>query len=176
MLRASFLITALSLTTAGAAFAQTGLDSAGQSPAAAPGVVNPAAAAPASGVAIGPNPDPYERLNRKSYAVFKYLDRKAIRPASVFYAHAVPKVARTGLHNAIQNVGEPVIFFNDVLQLHPKAAAPDASAGSRSTPPSAWRGWRDPATGSRLALPPERLRHDARPLWRSGRPLPASSR
>ncbi len=123
MLRASFLITALSLTTAGAAFAQTGLDSVRSAPAGAPGVVNPTAAAPASGVAIGPNPDPYENLNRKSYALFRYLDRKAIRPASVFYAHAVPHVVRRGLHNAIQNVGEPVIFFNDVLQLHPQAAA-----------------------------------------------------
>ena len=123
MLRASLLITALSLATAGAAVAQTGLDSIGRSPAGAPGVVNPTVAAPASGVAIGPNPDPYEKLNRKSYALFRFLDRKAIRPASVFYAHAVPHVVRTGLHNAIQNVGEPVIFFNDVLQLHPGAAA-----------------------------------------------------
>ncbi len=122
MLRASFLITAMSLTTASAAFAQTGLDAVGRSPAGAPGVVNSTATAPASGVAIGPNPDPYEKLNRKSYALFRYLDRKAIRPASVFYAHAVPHVVRRGLHNAIQNVGEPVIFFNDVLQLHPKAA------------------------------------------------------
>ena len=123
VLRASFLITALSLTTAGAAFAQTGLDSVRRTQTAAPGVVNQTATAPESGVAIGPNPDPYEGLNRKSYAVFRYLDRKAIRPASVFYAHAVPHVVRRGLHNAIQNVGEPVIFFNDVLQLHPQAAA-----------------------------------------------------
>ena len=123
MLRASLLITALSFVTAGTACAQTGLDGGGKPSPAAPGVVDQSAAAPASGVAIGPNPDPYERFNRKSYAVFRYLDRKAIRPASVFYAHAVPHVVRTGLHNAIQNVGEPVIFFNDVLQLHPTAAA-----------------------------------------------------
>ncbi len=122
VLRASFLITALSLFTAGGALAQPGLDSLGGSTAAAPGVVNPTAPAPVSGVAIGPNPDPYEALNRKSYALFRFLDRKAIRPASVFYAHAVPHVVRHGLHNAIQNVGEPVIFFNDVLQLHPVAA------------------------------------------------------
>ena len=121
MLRASLLITALSLATGTTALAQTGLDSVSGSRA-APTVVNPTAPAPPSGVAVGPNPDPYEGLNRKSYALFQYLDRHAIRPASVFYAHAVPKVARTGLHNAIQNVGEPVIFFNDLLQLHPKAA------------------------------------------------------
>ncbi len=124
VLRASLLITAMSLLTVGAAFAQTGLDAVGhRGTNAAPGVVNQTAAAPASGVAIGSNPDPYENLNRKSYALFRYLDRVAIRPASVFYAHALPHPVRTGLHNAIQNVGEPVIFFNDVLQLHPKAAA-----------------------------------------------------
>ena len=122
MLRASFLITALTLAGAGGASAQRGLDSMARSPAGSPGVVNSTEAAPVSGVAIGANPDPYEKLNRRSYALFRYLDRKAIRPASVFYAHAVPHVVRTGLHNAIQNVGEPVIFFNDVLQLHPAAA------------------------------------------------------
>ena len=125
VLRVSLLITAAALIGGSAAMAQTGLDAVGR-PATrgdAPTVVDPTVPAPASGVAIGPNPDPYEKLNRKSYALFRYLDRHAIRPAAVFYAHAVPKVARTGLHNAIQNVGEPVIFFNDVLQLHPTAAA-----------------------------------------------------
>ncbi|MGC1305390.1 MAG: VacJ family lipoprotein, partial [Caulobacteraceae bacterium] len=79
--------------------------------------------ADAGAAALGPNPDPYEHFNRKSYAVFRFLDRKAIRPASVFYAHALPSPLRKGLHNAIQNVNSPVVFFNDVVQLHPKAAA-----------------------------------------------------
>ena len=124
MLRLSLLITAAALASGSAATAQTGLGAMGGPAAgAAPTVVNPTVSAPASGVATGPNPDPYEKFNRKSYRLFVYLDRHAIRPASVFYAHAVPKVARTGLHNAIQNVGEPVIFFNDVVQLRPVAAA-----------------------------------------------------
>jgi 3-hydroxyisobutyrate dehydrogenase-like beta-hydroxyacid dehydrogenase/ABC-type transporter lipoprotein component MlaA len=125
VLRASLLITALSLATGTAAFAQTGLNTTSRTEPArsvGPAVANPTAPGPAGGAATGPNPDPYEGLNRKSYALFRYLDRHIIRPGAVFYSHAVPKVARTGLHNAIQNVGEPVIFFNDVLQLHPKAA------------------------------------------------------
>ena len=114
----------MSLAAGGAAFAQTGLDTVARSPApAAPAVVDQTAPAPASGVAISANPDPYEKLNRRSYKIFVFIDRKAIRPAAVFYAHAVPHVVRKGLHNAIQNVGEPVVFFNDVAQLHPKAAA-----------------------------------------------------
>jgi phospholipid-binding lipoprotein MlaA len=140
VLRASLLTTALVLATATAASAQTGP---------APGVVNPTATAPASGVDIRPNPDPYERLNRKSYALFVFLDRHFIRPGSVFYAHAVPHVARNGLHNAIQNVGEPVIFFNDVLQLHPKAAAQTLGRFAMNSTIGI-AGLTDPATGAGL--------------------------
>jgi phospholipid-binding lipoprotein MlaA len=123
VLRASLLTTLFALAAGSAASAQTGLNTVSRAQPAAPTVVNPTVPAPASGVETGPNPDPYEGLNRKSYALFRYLDRHIIRPGAVFYSHAVPHVARNGLHNAIQNVGEPVIFFNDVLQLHPKAAA-----------------------------------------------------
>ena len=131
MLRATLLASALSFLTVGAAFAQAGApDLQTQTPAAtspdkAPGAtaapVAPPAAAPDAG-GLGPNPDPYEHLNRKSYALFRYLDGHAIRPAAVFYAHAVPSPARKGFHNVLQNVNSPVVFFNDVLQLHPKAA------------------------------------------------------
>jgi len=111
VLRASLLATAISLLAGGAAIAQ-----------AAPANAQDQASVPAGAASTDPNQDPYEHLNRKSYAVFRYLDRVAIRPASVFYAHAVPSPARKGLHNAIRNVNSPVIFFNDVVQLHPKAA------------------------------------------------------
>jgi phospholipid-binding lipoprotein MlaA len=70
------------------------------------------------GTGSGADPDPWEKLNRKSYGLFVYLDSHAIRPAAVFYGHAVPHPIRQGLHNAIRNVNSPVIFFNDVLQLH----------------------------------------------------------
>lgn len=123
MLRATLLATTLSLLTAGAAFAQSPTpagDPAQSSSAAAP---PPAAApAPADASVLGPNPDPYEHFNRKSYGLFVWLDSHAIRPASVFYGHAVPSPLRGGFHNVIRNVNTPVIFFNDVLQLHPKAA------------------------------------------------------
>ena len=120
MLRTSLLVTVLSLAAGDVAFAQSDLNTVAPAQASAVGV---GASASASGAAISANPDPYENFNRKSYKVFEFLDRRAIRPASVFYAHALPHVVRKGLHNAIQNIGEPVIFFNDVAQLHPKAAA-----------------------------------------------------
>jgi phospholipid-binding lipoprotein MlaA len=115
VLRATLLATTLSLLTAGAAFAQA-------EPAQPSNAPPPAAAAPADTGALAPNADPYEHFNRKSYGLFVWLDSHAIRPASVFYGHAVPSPLRGGFHNVIRNVNTPVVFFNDVLQLHPKAA------------------------------------------------------
>jgi phospholipid-binding lipoprotein MlaA len=45
-----------------------------------------------------------------------------IRPVAVFYAHATPKPARTGVHNFLSNLGEPVTFANRVLQFRPEPA------------------------------------------------------
>ena len=149
MLRASLLVTALTVVSGGAALAQPGQAGVG-GVRPAPSVVDQTTPAPASGVAISANPDPYEKLNRRSYKVFVFIDSRAIRPASVFYAHAVPHVVRTGLHNAIQNVGEPVIFFNDVVQLHPRAAA--QSIGRLAVNSTiGLGGLTDPATG--LGIP-----------------------
>ncbi len=120
MLRATLLATTLSLLTAGAAFAQAPSQAGDPTqPSSAP---PPAAAVPANTGALAPNADPYEHLNRKSYGLFVWLDSHAIRPVSVFYGHAVPSPIRGGFHNVLRNVNTPVIFFNDVLQLHPKAA------------------------------------------------------
>jgi phospholipid-binding lipoprotein MlaA len=123
VLRATLLATTLSLLTAGAAFAQSPAADPAQAappPAAAPAPAT--APAPGDTGALAPNADPYEHFNRKSYGLFVWLDSHAIRPVSVFYGHAVPSPLRTGFHNVLRNVNTPVIFFNDVLQLHPKAA------------------------------------------------------
>jgi phospholipid-binding lipoprotein MlaA len=90
LVRTSVIAAALALT-AGSAFAQT-------------------PTAPA-------NPDPWERTNRKFYNFHQSIDRAALRPAALGYRKAVPSPLRTGLRNAISNVGEPVVFANDVLQL-----------------------------------------------------------
>jgi phospholipid-binding lipoprotein MlaA len=38
------------------------------------------------------------------------------------YRHAVPKPARDGVHNVLSNLGEPLVFLNDLLQLRPDRA------------------------------------------------------
>ena len=70
-----------------------------------------------------PNPDPYEGFNRKSYNLSQSVDRKALRPAAKAWERIVPKIFRAGLRNAYSNLGEPVVFFNDLMQLRPSDAS-----------------------------------------------------
>ncbi len=60
--------------------------------------------------------DPYEHTNRQIFDFDQKLDHAVARPVAVFYNHAVPSVARNGIHNALANLDSPVIFANDLLQ------------------------------------------------------------
>lgn len=82
----------------------------------APAAAGPTVADPSTAVTPGPNPDPWESLNRKTYAVFQSADRVAIRPAAIFYSRATPKPLQLGLRNAFRNLHEPIVFVNDVFQ------------------------------------------------------------
>jgi phospholipid-binding lipoprotein MlaA len=106
LVRTSIIAAALALGVAGSALAQS------PAPAAAP---DPAFATK--------NPDPWERTNRKLYNFHQGIDRAALRPAALGYKKAVPSPLRTGLRNAIRNLGEPVVFVNDILQAKPGRAA-----------------------------------------------------
>jgi len=68
--------------------------------------------------------DPFERVNRPLWD-FNYdiLDAYILRPATVGYMTVVPKPARKGLINVVDNLGEPASFLNSVLQAKPKKAA-----------------------------------------------------
>src|ERR1700733_15323298 len=60
--------------------------------------------------------DPYEHTNRSIFTFDEDVDHAVARPVAVFYNHAVPEVARDGVHNALTNLDSPVIFANDLLQ------------------------------------------------------------
>ncbi len=75
-----------------------------------------ATAVPASAQAPARNPDPYEHWNRKSYNLSQKIYDKAIRPGALLWKRYVPEGLREGLRNGLSNLGEPVVFFNDVLQ------------------------------------------------------------
>ena len=60
--------------------------------------------------------DPWERTNRRFFAINAVLDRRAFRPGAVFYKHATPRPIRTALRHAFANLGEPLVAANDLLQ------------------------------------------------------------
>jgi phospholipid-binding lipoprotein MlaA len=60
--------------------------------------------------------DPYEETNRSIFDLNTKFDHAIARPVAVFYNHAVPGIAREGIHNFLSNLDSPVIFANDLLQ------------------------------------------------------------
>jgi phospholipid-binding lipoprotein MlaA len=66
--------------------------------------------------------DPFENFNRRMFAAHQSADRKFLRPAAMGYRHIVPKPVRSGLRNVFSNLGEPLVFLNDILQLKPGRA------------------------------------------------------
>jgi len=60
--------------------------------------------------------DPLEPLNRQIYAFNDAADRTVVRPVAVFYESATPGFARTGVRNFFDNLNQPVIAANALLQ------------------------------------------------------------
>jgi phospholipid-binding lipoprotein MlaA len=67
--------------------------------------------------------DPLEPLNRKTFALNQFLDHALFRPATKAYIAVVPEDARKGIHHMLDNMKEPTLFFNHVLQGEFKRAA-----------------------------------------------------
>lgn len=66
--------------------------------------------------------DPWEGFNRRMFSVHKGLDRAVVGPVARGYKAVTPRPVRKGVGNFVDNLGEPVTFVNDVLQLKPKRA------------------------------------------------------
>ena len=93
--------------------------------------------------------DPFEGLNRRLFSLGRAIDRRLVRPIVGGYRRVAPAPVRTALHNVLQNLDEPLVFVNDVLQLHPATAGRTALRFvSNSTFGVA--GVFDPATGAGL--------------------------
>jgi phospholipid-binding lipoprotein MlaA len=82
--------------------------------------VAPAAASADQGHAKG---DPFEHLNRRIYAFDQVVDHYLIRPAAMGYQAIIPGPIRTVVRNVLNNLHEPIILANDLLQAHPRQAA-----------------------------------------------------
>lgn len=68
------------------------------------------------------NPDPFETINRISYAISQPIDALLIRPVAMLYQAVLPEPVRDGVRNALDNIFVPTVLANDVLQLRPRRA------------------------------------------------------
>lgn len=69
--------------------------------------------------------DPWEKFNRSMYAFNDTLDKNVARPVANAYTRAVPAQVRSGVHNMIGNLDQPVTMVNDTLQGKVKQAIKD---------------------------------------------------
>jgi phospholipid-binding lipoprotein MlaA len=60
--------------------------------------------------------DPAEPAMRAIFAFNQALDTAVLKPVSNVYRNVAPDKLRSGVHNFLNNLRTPVIFFNDVLQ------------------------------------------------------------
>lgn len=66
--------------------------------------------------------DPLERFNRHMFALNMSIDRAVFRPLAMTLGKIIPRPLRAGIRNVLHNLGEPIVFLNDLLQLRPKHA------------------------------------------------------
>ncbi len=60
--------------------------------------------------------DPLEPLNRETFNVNQFLDKYLIKPVAQTYRTVLPDFARDSIRHFLDNLGEPVIFANDMMQ------------------------------------------------------------
>jgi phospholipid-binding lipoprotein MlaA len=71
---------------------------------------------PASRAQFEANNDPLEPMNRQIFAFDMFVDKWAIKPLAQVYDEVIPPFARDRVRDFLDNLHEPVIFANDVLQ------------------------------------------------------------
>ncbi len=78
--------------------------------------LSPTAAAFAATDTAAPVYDPWEKANRALYKFNDGLDRVVLRPAALGYKRVLPRPVRTGVRNVINNINQPNVLVNDLLQ------------------------------------------------------------
>ncbi|HET9572632.1 MAG TPA: VacJ family lipoprotein, partial [Methyloceanibacter sp.] len=70
--------------------------------------------------------DPYEKMNRAMFERNQRINHNVIYPVAKAYHDTVPDQVRKSVSNFAGNLGEPMVFANDLLQLRLGAAATTA--------------------------------------------------
>ncbi|MBV9828341.1 MAG: VacJ family lipoprotein [Alphaproteobacteria bacterium] len=71
---------------------------------------------PAERAVFDQNNDPLEPLNRKTLEANLFLDRILLKPATKIYIAILPDQARDAVKRALDNMKEPVVVINNMLQ------------------------------------------------------------
>jgi phospholipid-binding lipoprotein MlaA len=66
--------------------------------------------------------DPYEKFNRKGFAIQSTLDRYVVGPLGFIYKKLTPGPIGKAIHHIMVNLSEPTVVINDLLQLRPRRA------------------------------------------------------
>jgi phospholipid-binding lipoprotein MlaA len=74
-------------------------------------------------LAAGTPGDPWEKFNRRGFAIQIKIDRWVIGPLGLVWRMLTPGVIGKAIHNFLTNLDEPVIAINNTLQLRPGRAA-----------------------------------------------------
>jgi phospholipid-binding lipoprotein MlaA len=69
--------------------------------------------------------DPFERVNRVTFAINDKLDKAIAKPVARTYRKVAPQFVQTGVSNFMDNMNYPVTIVNDVLQAKFKPAVSD---------------------------------------------------
>ncbi|HEX4111381.1 MAG TPA: VacJ family lipoprotein [Stellaceae bacterium] len=60
--------------------------------------------------------DPLEPMNRVFFDFDMFLDRILLKPAAQVYVAVIPKPGRRAVRNVLNNMNEPIVFANNMLQ------------------------------------------------------------
>ncbi|HEX3860846.1 MAG TPA: VacJ family lipoprotein [Stellaceae bacterium] len=77
---------------------------------------------PTERAAFERNKDPLEPLNRRIFDVNLFIDRILLKPVAKVYVAVLPEPARDAVKRGLDNMKEPVVFINNVLQGEPERA------------------------------------------------------
>lgn len=69
-----------------------------------------------------PKEDPVQAINVVSFQAVQAVDKAVIGPIAHGYEKGIPRPVRKGLHNLLNNLDEPIVFVNFLLQLKPGKA------------------------------------------------------
>ena len=100
---------------------------------------------PAERAAFEETNDPLEPLNRKIFAVNEVIDQILLKPAAETFVAIVPEGGRDAIRRVLDNMKEPIIVINNVLQGQFERAGIAAGRLVLNTTMGVW-GIFDPAT------------------------------